>query len=161
MVESLSHLTAKDIMTTEVLTAYEGWSIKRLSSFLVKHCISGVPVIASDHSLVGVVSSSDVIHFDSQSQQEKKQMVRDVYAEFAGVEYTEADVEALAKKADENCTVNQVMTPHVIKVEETTAVNEVIKLMLASKIHRVFVTRDNMMVGVLSTSNILQALVDD
>ncbi|UTW49311.1 CBS domain-containing protein [Bacterioplanoides sp. SCSIO 12839] len=160
MVDSLSHLTAKDIMTTEVLTAYEGWSVKRLSDFLVKHRISGVPVISSDHSLVGVVSSSDIIHFDSQSQQQKKEMVRDVYIEFSGMKYSESDVEALAKKADENCTVNQVMTPHVIKVEETAEVNDVIKLMLKSKIHRVFVTRENVMVGVLSTSNILQALVD-
>lgn len=159
MVDSLKKLAAKDIMTTDVLTAYEGWSIKRLSGFLVKHKISGVPVIASDHSLVGVVSSSDVLNFDSKSQQEKKQMVRDVYSEYSGVEYIEADVEAIAKKADENCTVNQVMTPAVIKVDEESPVEDVIKLMLSHKIHRVFVTKDDVMVGVLSTSNILQAIV--
>lgn len=159
MVNDLNNLVAKDIMTTEVLTAYEGWSIKRLASFLVKHKISGVPVIASDHSLVGVVSSSDVLNFDSKSQQEKKQMVTEVYSEYSGVDYMDADIEVIAKKADENCTVNQVMTPVVIKVDENAGVEDVIKLMLSHKIHRVFVTQREMMVGVLSTSNIMQAMV--
>jgi len=156
----IASIKAKDLMTKDVLSAYEGWSIKRLSSFLVKHSISGVPVIASDHSLVGVVSSSDVLDFDSKSQQEKHQMVKAVYREYSGVEYDDKDVQELARKADENCTVNQVMTQSVIKVDEETSIKDVVRLMLANNIHRVFVTQGEVMTGVITTSNLLTIMLE-
>lgn len=160
MNQALDNIAAKDVMTIDVLTAYEGWSIKRLSSFLIKHGISGAPVIASDHTLVGVVTTSDIVNFESKSTVEKKQLVEAIYTEYVGFQYDEADLQEIAKKADENCTVNQVMTPSVIKVDEDTNLNEVAKLFLANSIHRVFVTKDGIITGVLSTTNILKAIVD-
>jgi predicted transcriptional regulator len=151
-------LSAGDIMTKNVLMAYEGWSIKRLSQFLIKNKISGVPVIASDHSLVGVVTLSDVVKFESKSQAEKSELLNEVYAEFVGRQYDDDLQAQMMSKAGENCTVNQIMTKHVVQVDVATSFQEVAYVMLQNGIRRVFVTKNSLMCGVISGSNILTAI---
>lgn len=151
-------LTAGDIMTNDVLMAYEGWSIKRLSEFLIKNKISGAPVIASDHSLVGVVTQSDVVRFESNSTEEKGRLLKQVYDEFVGLEYDTALQEQMLTKADENCTVNQVMTKNVVQIDVTASFQEVAYVMLQNGIRRIFVTKNGLMNGVISGSNILRAI---
>ncbi|MEY8204492.1 MAG: CBS domain-containing protein [Bermanella sp.] len=151
-------LRAVDIATPDVLMAYEGWSIKRLSEFFMSHKISGAPVIASDHSLVGVVSLSDIVAFEGKSSVEKSQLFEDVYAEFVGQQYDTQLVEQMARSADENCTVNQIMTPEVVQVDAQADLQEIAYVMLQHGIRRVFVSKHGIVAGVISTSNILQAI---
>ncbi len=153
-----TELTAADIMTPQVVMAYEGWSIKRLSEFLMKQKVSGAPVIASDHSLVGVVTLSDIVQFESQSKKEKTRLLEEVYAEFVGQHYDDALMEQMTAKADENCTVNQVMTPEVIQIDEKANLQEVAYVMLQHGIRRIFVSKMGLISGVISTSNILKAI---
>ncbi len=153
-----SSLCAADISSDDVLMAYEGWSIKRLSEFFVNHKISGAPVIASDHSLVGVVTFSDIVAFESKSEIEKSHLLQEVYAEFVGQQYDEQMVKQMASSADESCTVNQIMTPKVIQVDEKASLQEVAYIMLQHGIRRVFVSKHGIVSGVISTSNILKAI---
>ncbi len=155
---SIKDLTAVDIMTTEVLMAYEGWSIKRLSTFFIKNSISGAPVIASDHTLVGVITVTDIINFETKSDQEKSKLVEEVYAEFVGYNFEPDMIKQMSVKADEKCTVNQVMTKHVIQVEENMPITKVSEVMLNAGIHRVFVSNNGVVSGVISTTNILKAI---
>jgi predicted transcriptional regulator len=157
-VSNIALLKAKDIMTEDVLMAYEGWSIKRLSSFFIKNRISGAPVIASDHSLVGVVTATDLVNFEGKSDSEKSQLLKDIYDEFVGMNYDEKTMLSLSAKADENCTVNQVMTPKVVQIDEDTLVVDVAKTMLESGIRRIFVTKNGIMSGVISTNNMLKVV---
>lgn len=151
-------LTAKDIMTKDVLMAYEGWSVKRLSTFFIKNKISGAPVIASDHSLVGVVTATDLVNFEGKSDTEKSQILKDIYDEFFGMNYDEKTMLSLSAKADENCTVNKVMTPKVVQIDEDTLIVDVAKTMLESGIRRIFVTKNGIMSGVISTNNMLKVV---
>ena len=151
-------LTAKEIMTKDVLMAYEGWSVKRLSTFFIKNKISGAPVIASDHSLVGVVTATDLVNFEGKSDTEKSQILKDIYDEFVGMNYDEKTMLSLSAKADENCTVNKVMTPKVVQIDEDTLIVDVAKTMLESGIRRIFVTKHGIMSGVISTNNMLKVV---
>ena len=151
-------LKAGDIMTESVLMAYEGWSIKRLSEFFLNNKISGAPVISGDLSLVGVVTMSDVVKFEGKSVKDKRALLDEVYAEYVGLDYDEATKEQMMAKADENCTVHQVMTKNVIQVDEKTSLQELAYVMLQHGIRRVFVTKQGIIRGVISTSNILKAI---
>lgn len=156
-----STIQAKDIMHAEVLSVYEGWSIQRLADFFMKHKISGAPVIASDHELVGVVSVSDIFHFENMDDEQKKSALQTCYRDVANTEPNVVDLESWSKNAQYHCTVHQIMAPHVISVAETAALPEIATLMLEHGIHRVFVTRDNCISGVISTTNILQVLAGE
>lgn len=149
---------AGDIMSKDVLMAYEGWSIKRLSEFLIKNKISGTPVIASDHSLVGVVTLSDVVRFESQTTEEKSQLLEEVYREFVGQQYDDELKESMMTTADQNCTVNQIMTKHVVQVDIDASLQEVAYTMLQHGIRRIFVTKHGIIYGVISSRNILMAI---
>ncbi len=153
--------TAQDIMTSDVLMVYEGWSIKKLSNFFIKHNISGAPVIASDHSLVGVVTATDIINFESKSSAEITKMVEEIYQEFVGGLYELEDLQRIALHADENCIVHQIMAKGVIKVTEDTCIDEIAELMLDKGIRRLFVTQNGIMAGVITTTNILNAIVSN
>lgn len=159
--ESLKTIIAEEIMTTDVLTVYEGWSIKRLADFFVKHRISGAPVIASDHALVGVVTISDIVRFDSLATSDKASLIAEqVYTEYLGQGISSEDIDKLAQHADQNCTVNSIMTKEVIKLEKTATLPEIARLMHKSKIRRVFITEGDIIVGVISTGNVLSKLAE-
>ncbi len=54
-------LTAKDIMTKDVITVNPDTSIEELSSLLVNNEISGVPVVDDSGALYGIVTENDLI----------------------------------------------------------------------------------------------------
>jgi len=159
---ALAGITVDSVMTSPVRTAYEGWSVKMLIDFFMRYHISGAPVAASDSSLVGVVSVSDVLHFENMTIDEKRQLLPlAAYQDYAGIGYEvgEQDMEHLLRNASSNCTVNQIMTPTVIDVEADAPLLDAIRIMHERKIHRIFAVRGGKLAGVLSTSAVLAVLL--
>ena len=152
-------LRAKDIMTGDILTAYEGWTIHRLAEFFINRKISAAPVIASDHELVGVVSVSDVFKFNNLAEPDKSNALRNLYRDSCGQEIDEEVLLSWTKDADKNCTVHQIMTPEVIAVDAEQTITEIAELLVEKHIHRVFVTEQKRVIGVISVMDILAALV--
>ncbi len=54
-------LTAKDIMTKDVITVKPDTSIEELASLLVENEISGAPVVDDSGNLYGIVTENDLI----------------------------------------------------------------------------------------------------
>ena len=54
-------LTAKDIMTTNVITVQKDTSVNELAEILWKNKISGAPVLDDEGNVVSVVTESDLI----------------------------------------------------------------------------------------------------
>lgn len=154
-------LTAKDIMGADLLMVYEGWTIHRLAEFFIKHQISAAPVIASDHELVGVVSVGDVFRFNNMEESDKGAVLRNYYRENTGQEVNENDLRNWVKDADKNCTVHQIMTREVIAVEKDTSLKNVLSLLLEKHIHRVFVTDNKIVIGVITSMDVLQVFNSD
>lgn len=159
--DRLCALTAADIMTSPVQTAYEGWSVKMLLDFFLRHQISGVPVTSSDGALVGVVTLSDVARFENLSPKEKEKLLTmSCYCDYFGFDLSKEEVaKMIMQNAESNCTVNQIMTASVIQVDASESVTNIARLMRAKNIHRVFVCADRKAVGVVSTSNLLDAMI--
>lgn len=153
----LGEVNVREVMSSEVLCVYEGWSIKRLADFFVKHNISGAPVIASDHSIVGVVTQSDVVRFDSKSLSESE--LRNLAFMYFGnntAELSADDLSHLRDKASENCTVNLIMTEDVISIEADSNLSEACQLLEQKGLHRLFVVEEEKIVGVVTANDILR-----
>jgi len=54
-------LKAKDIMTENIISVREDTPIYEAVEIIVKHGISGMPVVTDDMTLVGIVSEKDLI----------------------------------------------------------------------------------------------------
>jgi CBS domain-containing protein len=65
---NLLSLTAKELMTTEVVYLYQEMSVKEAALALVKHGISGAPVVDREGRCVGAFSTTDLLR----SYSEKK-----------------------------------------------------------------------------------------
>ncbi len=54
-------MTAKDMMTRDVITVSPAMTVKNLAMTLIKNQISGAPVVDKAGKIIGVVSESDIV----------------------------------------------------------------------------------------------------
>lgn len=157
-------LKACDIMSCDLLYANEGWSIHRLAEFLLQNKITGAPVISTDGTLTGVVSTTDIFQFENMGDNEKVDALRHYYQRCSPDSFTDkinlADLQNWSHRAEHACTVEQIMHKGVISVDESCAIKELSQLMLDENIHRVFVKRDDHVCGLVTTSNVLKLVAD-
>ena len=169
-------ITAADVMNPNVLTVRDDMTVAGLARFLVEHEISGAPVADAEGRLVGVVSVTDVAVAVSERAAAGERRVpgrseffarawEEEGAEPFGVE--EIGIGAGGESGeggdarDGGRTVRDIMTPTVYSVPEDTPVSEVAETMIESHVHRLLVTREGRVVGILSTSDLLGLLVED
>ena len=157
--DALEHIPVSEIMTIDVKTVYEGWSIRKLSQFFLKHDISGAPVIAADEELVGVVTQTDVLRFDSQKPD--KATIEKVVERYCGPTQRELDANELSViqgKALDYMTVNAIMTGMVMTVTVQDNLKKAYQLIVENNIHRLFVVDKGILVGVVTAMDILKRL---
>jgi len=156
----LSNLYVDALMSSDLLTAYEGWSVKRLAAFFIENNISGAPVVASDGGLVGVVTHSDVIRFEARevSDAEIEKLALHFLGPFGG-ELSQDDIQKYKDKTLANCTVNEIMTPKVYSVEIGVSAIDACRLILEKNIHRLFVTDEGRVVGVMTAMDFLRYIM--
>jgi len=142
--ESVRKMTVSDVMRDEVLAVEAGWSLDQLADFLVDKGISGAPVTAADGQFVGVVSLTDIVRQGRLQDRsaDRDDSTHDVY------------LYELERRMDRD----ELRELHV-QYEETMQVLD-IETMLKGGIHRVFVTRDSKLVGIVTALDMLQVIRD-
>lgn len=126
-------MKVRDIMTSEVKTIGYEASVKELSHLFEDLHISGVPVVDSNGSLVGVVSQSDL---------------------GSGV----GDPPVVTEEGLDSAKVSDIMTEHVVTIEASAEVVDLVTIMEQDGIHRVFVTSGEELVGVVSSMDLVRLL---
>ena len=134
-------LTASHFMTTEVLAVEADWSIERLSEFLI------------------VVSLTDIVQYDTQPEKDP-QWPHDYYLHALERQCAREEVASFRIEAEPLKTVRAIMTPMIFQVTEDTPVQQVADMMIKNRIHRVFVTRGEKVVGIISTPDMLKVIRD-
>ena len=157
----MKNLYAKDIMNPNVLAVGMDWSIEQLANYLVENSISGAPVTSEDGRLLGVVSSTDIVRYKSIPASEVHLGdPNEYYIHCPERKYSPADVESFEIEAESLVTVREIMTPVTLNVQEETPLEQVADAMIRGRIHRVFVTRGETLVGIITTMDILKAIRD-
>src|SRR5262249_8796373 len=124
-------------------------TLQELSAFLAENNITGAPVIDGAGHFVGVVSATDVAETESEPGPWE---TRD------GVDAGERrgfHVEGTGRR------VRDIMTPTVYTVTEDTPASEVARAMISGRVHRLFVTRDRKIVGIVTSLDLLKLLGDE
>jgi CBS domain-containing protein len=67
-------LKAQYLMTTKMITAREDTPIYQAMDLMVKHNISGIPVVKDDMTLVGIISEKDLIRLFREEGGENKRV---------------------------------------------------------------------------------------
>lgn len=155
---SFRTLTAADIMTREILPAYDSWDIITLAEFLVANGISGAPVLDEEGALRGVVSVTDIARFTVEGDAaDERRYAHQYYTDRLMFEEEELN-EGIEVREDDSARVADIMTPAVFTVDEDTSLEEVSRAMVSNHIHRVFVSREGRVTGLISALDILATL---
>ncbi|MBU0665306.1 MAG: CBS domain-containing protein [Proteobacteria bacterium] len=148
-------LTARDIMTRDIITVTEESTIKELARILTSNQISGVPVINDSGKLVGVVTESDLIF------QTKKVHIPTVITILDSVFYLEnPDKMGDEMKKMAGTKVKDILTSSPITVTEETPLDEIATIMSEKSLHTLPVVNKETLVGVIGKKDIIRTLID-
>ena len=145
-------MRVRDIMTRDVVSAAPESSVLDLAKLMLDYRVSAIPVIQGA-SLMGIVSEADLLHRYELGTQ------RDAASQpwwrrfFAGDDAPWSYVEGHAMK------VGDIMTTPVVSVEHDASVGDVAALFESRKIRRAPVMKKEAMVGIVSRSDFVRALV--
>lgn len=157
----MRRLFAKNVMTQDVLEAKEDWSVRRLVEFFAENSISGAPVISEDGRIIGVVSLTDILRHDSLPEKYSEPYgAHEYYLHTLERRFAPQEIDSLQLGIEPLTTVRDIMTPKIFRVSEDATVQEVACAMIKSRIHRVFVTCEEKVVGIISAVDMLKIISD-
>ena len=133
-----------------------------MDRIFVERQVSGAPVVDGER-LVGVVSQADVVRL-LYDEQKKAQQVSDFYGSPFPIAISALDQLAKdSRKIADHLTkqkVGEVMIPYPLTVRPHDAVESVARLMVSERIHRVLVTEDERLVGIVSSLDIARLVAE-
>lgn len=148
-------LTARDIMSREVITVTEESTVQELARILSTNQISGVPVLNDKTELVGVVTESDLIF------QNKKVHIPTVITILDSVFYLESpDKMGEEMKKMAGSKVKDILTRSPVTVTEETTLDEIATIMAEKNVHTLPVMNKETLVGVIGKKDIIKTLID-
>jgi CBS domain-containing protein len=143
-------MRAHQIMTRPVVTVTPETTIIEAANTMLQRHVSGLPVVDAAGKLVGIISEGDFLRRSEIGTQRK----RGRFLKFilgAGKEATDFVREQGRKIAE-------IMTPEPLTINEDTDLEEIVALMEKNHVKRLPVTRGDKLVGIVTRSNLLQAV---
>jgi len=143
-------MKAMDVMVRNVLTVKPDTSVAEVARLLVEHDISAVPVVDDHGKMVGIISEADLMRRVEIGTEKQRPWWLEAM--------TPATTLANEFAKSHGKRVAELMSPQVVSASEDTPLIEIATLLERHQIKRVPITKDGKLVGVVSRSNIIQAL---
>lgn len=147
-------MLAKDLMETNVISIRRETPAQEIAKLMLKHNISGFPVVDRLGNVLGVVSELDLMLKEIKEDEPSAWEV--LLGGLLDAEKVQERIRAAKKYMGR--TAGEIMTSPALTVDEMDNVNKVGKLMFEKRIKRVFVTRRGSLTGVISRSAFIRLL---
>jgi CBS domain-containing protein len=141
---------AADVMTHDVISVGPDTSIKEAARCMLRHRISGLPVLDGKGRLVGMITEGDLLRREEVGTERHRPRWLELFVDPG--KRADEYVHAFGRKVEE------VMAKDVQTVTETTPLAEVVDLMERCRIKRVPVMRGGELVGIVTRANLLPAV---
>jgi len=140
-----------ELMNSEVVSARPDMTVSEVRNLLATHGISGAPVVDESGGILGVVSQSDLVRQTEQrtTEGESGRFFTDVndYRDLADLPRDLSDE-----------PVETVMSKEVYTIPRDSSAAVGASLMRERKIHRLLVTEQGVLVGVVTSLDLLRAV---
>lgn len=149
--------TVRDLMTTSVETIGPDASAADLERVLCRLRVTGLPVV--DHGkLLGVVTRGDIV---------RQLAVAQTWAEVVGDYYQSPMTPSVSETLEtldghqlQTTKVAELMSKELITVPPELSLTEAARILAERRIHRLLVTQDAALVGLLTTFDLVRAVAD-
>jgi len=139
-----------DFMTRQVVTVAPDDTILRAAELMLRHRVSGLPVINSAGHLVGIVSEHDLLRQHRNGDGT------------VGLHWLQLMIEQAGLPGETNGLhdrkVADVMTPNVASIPETSSLGDASRLIGDLNVKRLPVVRDGKLVGIIARADLVRAL---
>lgn len=174
-------MTVRELMTDDLVTVTPGYSLREAAEAMSDAHVSGLPVV-EDGMAVGVISATDIMGFAAGSEEAGPRR-RGALAGRSGagrgaeipsgyymedwIDSPDRAPELLAEtdrpewNAAEEHTVEEYMTRALITLSPDATVQEAAAAMLDAGVRRLLVVDVDRLVGLISSTDVLQAVADE
>ncbi len=148
---------AREIMTPQIKAVPQSWTMNQLARFLTDNEITGSPVTDEHGDVVGIVTLKDITEFrwNATSPDTEAELTPEELAEARRLRL--AIFEEMGKVPVE---VRDIMTPSVLSDDEQTPVRDIANIMMREHLHRIFVTKESKITGIITTYDMLKLISD-
>ena len=146
-------LSARDIMTADVVTISPEASVEDLAALLEAKRIGGVPVVDADGQLVGIVTQSDLVQRCRDLELPPALNILDLHLFLE----TQAGFKRRLEKML-GATVRAVMTPDPVTIPPEMSVNEIAALMTDRQVHTLPVLDGKKLVGIVGKIDLVRGV---
>lgn len=144
-------MKVSDIMTHPVITVTPETTVGEAAALMLGHRISGLPVVAADGAVVGIVTEGDLLRRAETGTERRRAR---------WLEFLVAPGRLASEYAHTHGRrVGEVMTDTVLSVGPDDAVTDVVGLMEERRIKRVPVIDQGRLIGIVSRANLVHALL--
>lgn len=154
MMKKIGELTARDLMTPEVITAFQGDRIIDAIRKLDDFAVSALPVIDEEQRVVGIVSLFDILD-----------VTREVHADLSALSLVTAETRKfmikLLVEQEDNTKIEDVMTTPVTTIHENTNIVVAARQMVHDGYrHLPVVDDDERVVGMVSSTDFVRVVAE-
>jgi CBS domain-containing protein len=143
-------MRAIDVMVRDVVTVRPDTDVADAVKLLAEHDVSALPVVDGEGNLLGILSEADLIHRAEIGTEKHRPWWLEAVTGASRL------AEEFAKSHGKK--VGEIMTSGAIAVSEDTPLSEIAALFEQKRIKRVPVVKDGKLIGIVSRSNLIQAL---
>ena len=145
-------IVAQDIMTESVVVVHEKKTVSQVAHLMLRERVSGYPVVDDDHSLVGIVTITDLFVLVDQvvissSEDKTRSNLRELSIE---------DIRDRVLQFKDK-PVSEIMSKEVYTISPETPLNKIISDVIKLNIHTFPVVKKNQLVGIIGRHDILNA----
>lgn len=141
---------ARQIMTRRVISVTPEHTVREAANLMLKNHVSGLPVVDQAGKVVGIVSESDFLRrTEIGTPRTRNRLLRFIFGH---------GPEAEDYVREHGRKVGEIMTVTPITVGENAQLSEIVTLMERHNIKRIPVVTQGKLVGIVSRSNLLQAV---
>ncbi|MGE0401216.1 MAG: HPP family protein [Kofleriaceae bacterium] len=134
-----SEMRARNVMSNDVICAYEDLEVSALTELVVRHRIGCVPIVDRLGRAIGMVTKTDLVeHLEASMRSESREHRPSV------------------KRA------RDIMMPLALSLPESASPSQIANLMVLEDVHHVVIVSEaGFLVGVVSTKDLVRWLVDN
>ncbi len=147
-------VTAKEIMTTEVISVQAETTVTELARILTEKKIGGVPVLSVDNTLMGVVTESDLIDQSKKLHIPTVLTILDSFLYLENPDKMESEIKKMA-----GTTVADICSKQVTTITPDTKLDEIATIMAEKQIHTLPVLEGKTVIGVVGKQDIIKTLI--
>ena len=147
-------LTAKDIMSTQLITLAPDMDFSSAARILMEKHINGAPVVNADGELVGILCQSDLVAQQKKPPVPSLLTLLDSFVQLTSSRHLEQQARKIAA-----LTVGEAMSAAPVTVRSDTTLETIAALMVDSNLHTLPVVDDGNLVGIIGKEDVLRTLL--